>query len=506
MKVVKTVLLLQIVGNITIGNAHRGRISLGCEYLAIQVPVPGSSAIPPIQTGPSIIDASDPPILSAVPPVVGDSSVPALASAPVSPSGRTAGGSPTLNISYFLGTGQRMLSGHFSTVTSNSGTARARSPSPVSQVKRIIENRDDGADDFRSVISNFTGIIMPPMERPCVVRVHSIALYDLPSLHVLLPNSPVVFLSFGEWRAKTSEAHRAGTDAEWSSLDVHFTIPVDIEDKFPSMTVLVRSGSQIAGAVQINIDELLSMPRKRDGHVILTEVLKTAEESNRGRIRIDISFERLRPDGSSAAIASSNMTFDSMHSLNLNIPNEISTVNTVATPSKLLPEILTAKMSVRMITLMELANNVTGSVRASAANGPWKGNSLVRTSYIYFFALVFILSLLLLAQAFPVISHMTAMTDLTWDRVPLYEHTPLEIHFILDSNDRTVGVFEVSTREILAVSRDDRENFTVMTTQTFLIQWDCSKVCCLCSYLEPCTHQSGSSSQRMSQPTKTMTL
>jgi hypothetical protein len=404
---------VQIVGDIISGNANRGRVSLGCEFhVADNAKRLHSDAFcerhgqhKPVG-GSLQADVETREIHQLSPPA---------ARAP----------SPSSSISYY----KERLADQLSALSSSGLTSSRqrlqstskRSSSPTSQVLRSI-NRDHGRDvdgdidDFRSITSGFTGIIAPAIERPCTVRIHCISLYDLPSLHVLLPNSPVIFLTYGGWKAKTSEAHRAGNDAEWSNLSLNFTVPVDTEDKLPMLNVLVRSGSLIAGALSINIDDLLTRPRQRNGHLVLTEVLR-AQELNRGRIKLEVSFEQNARD----------VDYESYSLLDK------------ASVPQLLPPILAAKIAVRMITVMDLDSRISGALLATTNSGAWKASTL----------------------PFPVISHMTAMTDLTWDQLPLYEHTPLVVNIVQDSSDRTVGIIELSTQDILQAPRDQRENFIV---------------------------------------------
>ena len=242
----------------------------------------------------------------------------------------------------------------------------AESSHPVSSrnsFARPDSREKDEFDDYQVTIPSFSGVFLPPVERPFIVRIHSMAVFDLPSLHSVTANSPQVFLSYGEWKAKTSEAHRAGSSAEWTNVNVSFTVPFDEDGKLNVWTVLVRSGSSIAGVCLISIDELTEIPRKSNGFVSLTKQLKY-EGQLRGTLKLDLSMESLR-------------NADVFHGDDYSLGR--SSIGTFETPSQQLqlqPQQMVAKLTVRMITVMELGN-VTGAIRAATSSGNWSGSTMV---------------------------------------------------------------------------------------------------------------------------------
>lgn len=106
-------------------------------------------------------------------------------------------------------------------------------------------------------------------ELPIKVRLVGISLYNLPALHAVGQNSPICYLSCGEWKSKTTIAKRAGAMAEWKEQAFIFTLV----DNSSVLTITVRSGSVIAGAFTITPKDVVAIPRDREGCTYIKSIL-----------------------------------------------------------------------------------------------------------------------------------------------------------------------------------------------------------------------------------------
>ncbi len=120
---------------------------------------------------------------------------------------------------------------------------------------------------------------------PFSARIVSVSVFDLPSLHVVGLNSPVVYFSSEHRKYSTSIAQHSGNHAEWEDLKI--SIPVENENVV--IQVLVRSGSTVAGATSVSVRDLVCTPRDANGNTVIAGVLMN-DGSIKGRIQIEFDL------------------------------------------------------------------------------------------------------------------------------------------------------------------------------------------------------------------------
>lgn len=90
------------------------------------------------------------------------------------------------------------------------------------------------------------------------VKVMSMAMMDLKSVHFLDPNSPSVSLESGAWVGVSEIRKGAGMAARWNGLNWKFSV-----DRETGFTVTANSGDKVIGSVNISVDEVVNLESKK---------------------------------------------------------------------------------------------------------------------------------------------------------------------------------------------------------------------------------------------------
>lgn len=151
------------------------------------------------------------------------------------------------------------------------------------RIEDILQDEGPSSPADEAEHQNFSPNIQAKLRMSQVsVRVLSIALMDLKSVHLLEANSPSVCVEAGEWKGLTETLRSAGIAARWNNMMWKFVVFRD-----QGMVVTVYSNTAVIGKVFFSTEELLIAEPNEKNIVQIVKHISNGKELT-GKIKFNM--------------------------------------------------------------------------------------------------------------------------------------------------------------------------------------------------------------------------